>query len=252
MNSSSLKNKTILVTGASSGIGAECCTLLSRHGANLILMGRDTTRLSDISGQLASGEHSIINFDLHNIRGIESALSPVLDKYKKIDGFIHSAGIDLTIPLPNLNIDYYQKIFNINVFSGFEIARVLSKKKYIPENGASFVFMASIMGVNGASGKVAYSASKGAIISGCRSLAIELAQKKIRVNTISPAIVQTKLVDGLFSNLTEESIKSIIKTHPLGLGNTSDISEACYFLISEKSRWVTGSNLIIDGGYSVV
>jgi NAD(P)-dependent dehydrogenase (short-subunit alcohol dehydrogenase family) len=252
MNFASLKNKTILVTGASSGIGAECSSLLSKYSANLILMGRNADRLSSIERVLDPGDHSIIIYDFQNVKNIESILIPVLEKYKKIDGFIHSAGIDLTLPISNLTIDDYLKLFNINVFSGFEIARVLSKKKYIPENGASFVFIASIMATNGAIGKVAYSASKGAIISGCRSLAIELAQKKIRVNCISPAIVQTKLVDGLFSNLSEESVNSIVKSHPLGLGRTSDISEACYFLISEKSRWITGSNLVIDGGYSIV
>lgn len=252
MSTLTLKNKTILVTGASSGIGAECCFLLSKHSANIILVGRDATRLSETHNKLDPGVHSIINFDLKNIQETESVLIPVLEKYTKIDGFIHSAGIDITIPVANLTHEHYLEIFNINVFSGFEIARVLSKKRYIPENGASYVFVSSIMGITGASGKVAYSATKGAIIAGCRSMAVELANKNVRVNCISPAIVKTNLVDKLFSTLSEESVNSIIKSHPLGLGKPSDISEACLYLISDESRWITGSNLIIDGGYSIV
>lgn len=252
MSSNSLKNKTFLVTGASSGIGAGCCKLLSANGADIILIGRDTVRLSNVLEELNDGNHSLINFDLSCISDIENALLPVLNKYKKIDGFIHSAGVDITMPLSNLNINHYLSIFNINVFCGFEIARVLSKKKYIPETGSSFVFISSVMGINGVSGKVAYSASKGALISGCRSMSVELANKNIRVNCVSPAIVRTKLVDDLFSTLTDESVATIIKAHPLGLGKPDDVASACLYLISEDSRWITGSNLIIDGGYSVI
>ncbi len=252
MISDSLKNKTFLVTGASSGIGAACCKLLSGYGADIILIGRDSIRLSNVLNELNGGEHTLLNFDLANVQDIEDALVPALTKYKKIDGFIHSAGVDVTVPLSNLNINHYLSIFNINVFSGFEIARVLSKKKYIPETGSSFVFISSVMGLNGVSGKVAYSASKGALISGCRSMAVELANKRIRVNCVSPAIVRTKLVDDLFSTLTDESVASIIKSHPLGLGKTDDVASACLYLISDDSRWITGSNLIIDGGYSIL
>lgn len=252
MNTLSLKGKTILITGASSGIGASCCRLLSGHGANIILTGRDTARLSCVLNELESGNHSVIKFDLSNIEGIEGELLPVLEKYKKIDGFVHSAGIDITLPLANLRNSHYQNIFNINVISALEISRVLSKKNFIPAGGSSFVFISSIMGVTGSGGKTAYSASKGALISACRSMAIELVPKKIRVNCISPAIVKTKLVDKLFSSLSDEAVSSIVKSHPLGLGNPEDIASACLYLISDESRWVTGSNLVIDGGYSIV
>jgi NAD(P)-dependent dehydrogenase (short-subunit alcohol dehydrogenase family) len=252
MNLYSLKDKTFLITGASSGIGAACCKLLSEFGASIILTGRDSARLSETIQKMKIGNHYSLDFDLTNIVDIEDRLVPILAKYKKVDGFIHSAGIDVTLPISSLTIKHYLNVFNTNVFSGLEIARILSKKIYIPENGSSFVFIASIMGVVGVSGKVAYSASKGALISACRSMAIELASKKIRVNCVSPAIVKTKLAEELFSTLPEESVNSIEKSHPLGLGRTSDIASACLYLLSEDSRWITGSNLIIDGGYSIV
>lgn len=252
MDTFSLKGKTILITGASSGIGASCCKLLSQYGANVLLLGRDSSKLSGVLRKLEPGDHSVLSFDLENIEDIENQLLPFLEKYKKIYGFIHSAGIDITLPIANLTNSHYLKIFNINVFSALEISRILSKKKYIPDGGSSFVFIASIMGIIGSGGKTAYSASKGALISAVRSMALEFVTKKIRVNCISPAIVQTKLVDNLFSNLSDEAVNSIVKSHPSGLGKPSDIASACLYLISEEARWVTGSNLIIDGGYSIV
>lgn len=252
MNIFSLEGKTILVTGASSGIGESCCKLLARQGANIILAGRDMLRLSSVLKELETGDHSVISFDLQNVEGIESEIMPVLEKYKKIDGFIHSAGIDITMPVSNLTINHYKNIFNINVFSAFEICRILSRKKFVPDNGSSFIFIASVMGVTGSTGKTAYSASKGALISACRSMALELMAKKIRVNCISPAIVKTKLVDDLFSSLPDEAVSSIIKSHPSGLGNPVDVASAVLYLLSDESKWITGSNLVIDGGYSII
>lgn len=252
MNAFSLKGKTILITGASSGIGAACCKLLAGKGANIILLGRDSLRLSEISSELEQGDHTVLSLDLSRIEIIENELHPILEKYKKIDGFIHSAGIDITLPVANLTYSHYLSIFNINVFSAFEISRILSKKKYIPEKGSSFVFISSVMGVTGASGKTAYSASKGALISASRSMAVELVSKKVRVNCVSPAIVKTKLVNELFSNLSDEAVNSIVNSHPSGLGSPEDVASACLYLISGESQWVTGSNLVIDGGYTIV
>jgi NAD(P)-dependent dehydrogenase (short-subunit alcohol dehydrogenase family) len=247
----SLQKKNILITGASSGIGASCCKLLSEQGANIILIGRNSERLLHTFNTLKEGNHYIHEMDLTEISEIEKELTPILLKYQQIHGYIHSAGIDITLPFKNLMLKHYQEIFTTNVYCGLEIAKVLSKNKYLPENGSSFIFLSSIAGVNGVIGKAAYSASKGALISVCRSLALELASKKIRVNCISPAIVETKMVKELFLNLTQESIDNIINSHPLGLGKPEDIAYACIYLLSEEARWITGSNLIIDGGYSI-
>jgi NAD(P)-dependent dehydrogenase (short-subunit alcohol dehydrogenase family) len=247
----SLANKNILVTGASSGIGASCCKIISETGANLILLGRNQIKLSQSLKQLNSGNHSYIVCDLLNISDIETSLSETLKRYGKIHGFVHSAGIDITLPLNSLRSNNYQSIFNTNVISGFEIARILSKKQFCPPEGASFIFIASVMGLVGESAKVAYSASKGALIAGCRSMALELSTKKIRINCISPAIVLTELVENLFAELPEEAIDKIKSMHPLGFGSPDDIAYACAFLLSDMTKWITGSNLIIDGGYSI-
>jgi NAD(P)-dependent dehydrogenase (short-subunit alcohol dehydrogenase family) len=250
MSSFSLLNKNILITGASSGIGATCCEIFSEFGANLILLGRNQKKLDHTFEKLKPGNHSTLSCDLMNITGIEDALNGTLNKYKKIHGFIHSAGIDMTRPLNSLRLNNYQAIFNTNVISGFEIARIISKKQYCDVEGASYIFIASVMGMLGETAKIAYSASKGALLSGSRSMALELASKKIRVNCISPAIVKTELVNELFTELPEGAMDRIKSLHPLGFGSPEDIANACVFLLSDEAKWITGSNLVIDGGYS--
>lgn len=247
----SLLNKNILVTGASSGIGECCCKICSETGANLILIGRHQEKLSQALKQLHTGKHSYILCDLLNISDIEKSLNETLNRYGKIHGFIHSAGIDMTLPLNSLRSTNYQQVFNTNVISGFEISRILSKKQYCPDEGASYIFIASVMGIVGESAKVAYSATKGALISGCRSMALEFSQKKIRVNCISPGIVLTDLARNLFAELPEGAIDRIKSLHPLGFGSPVDVANACVFLLSDETKWITGSNLVIDGGYSI-
>jgi NAD(P)-dependent dehydrogenase (short-subunit alcohol dehydrogenase family) len=218
MNPFSLDNKNILVTGASSGIGASCCITCAESGANLILLGRSQRKLDQTLKKLKPGNHYVLSYDLMNINGIDEVIEEPLNKFGKIHGFIHSAGINITRPLSSLrNIDY-QKIFSTNVVSGFEIARILSKKQFCADDGASYIFIASIMSIVGESAKIAYSASKGALLAGCRSMALELALKKIRVNCISPAIVRTELVDKLFAELPEGAMERIKSLHPLGFG----------------------------------
>ena len=246
----SLEHKNILITGASSGIGAACSKFCSELGANIILFGRNQNNLDQTLAKLKPGDHSVLSYDLLNIAGIEMAMEETINKYVVIHGFVHSAGIDIAKPLTSLKQVDYHSIFNTNVFSGFEIARILSKKKYCSPEGASYIFIASVYGLVGNPGTIAYSASKGALLAGCRSMALELASKKIRVNCISPAIVRTELVDRLFEDLPEGYMERIKSQHPLGFGSPVDIANACIFLLSDEAKWITGSNLVIDGGYS--
>jgi NAD(P)-dependent dehydrogenase (short-subunit alcohol dehydrogenase family) len=250
MNPFSLTNKNILITGASSGIGACSCIICSELGANLILLGRNQIKLNQTLDKLKPGNHSILSYDLMNIEGIEQALGEPLNKYGTIHGFIHSAGIDITRPLNTLRQNDYHASFNANVISGFEIARILSKKRFCAADGASYIFIASVMGMVGEPAKIVYSASKGALLAGCRSMALELAVKKIRVNCISPAIVRTELVEKLFGELPEGAMEKIKSLHPLGFGSPVDIANACVFLLSDEAKWITGTNFVIDGGYS--
>lgn len=246
----SLEGKNILVTGASSGIGRQCAIICSEMGANIILVGRDMERLKQTEELLAKGNHLCYSVDITKYSSVLSFVEQTVTTIGKIAGFIHSAGVELTLPFKNTHPDNYEKTFAVNVIAGFEIAKILSNKKYCDETGASFVFIASVMGIVGGVGKVAYCSSKGALIAGAKSMALELASKKIRVNCISPAMVETDMAYELFNSIGEEAKNEIIKLHPLGMGEPMDVAAGCVYLLSKSAKWVTGSNLIIDGGYS--
>jgi len=246
-----LLSRNIVISGGSSGIGKECAIECSKQGANLLIIGRNALTLQETMNSLSPGCHLSLVIDLNTPDEIENNLLGTLSTFGKIDGFVHSAGIEKTLPFDFSKPPVFRDVFNVNVFSGFELSRILSNKKYISPNGASFVFIASILGVVGRAGTVAYCSSKGAVISGVKALALELNRKKIRVNAISPAIVETQLTKTIFEGIPQESIQCLTNMHPLGFGRASDIAQGCIYLLSEESRWITGSNLIIDGGYSI-
>ena len=246
----SLNDKLVIVTGASSGIGRQCAITCSQLGASVVLIGRNNDRLKSVLSELEKGNHSHFAMDLTKYNELEKLVSTIVERHGKISGFIHSAGIELTLPLKSMKPELYEKLYSINVIAGFELVKYISNKKNICEDGASIIFIASIMSILGQPAKVAYCSSKGALISGVRAMALELANKKIRVNAISPGVVRTPLIDDMFKSIPEESQKSILDMHPLGIGMPEDVANACGFLLSENARWITGTNLVVDGGYS--
>ena len=245
-----LKNKNIIITGASSGIGRQCAITFSQLGANVILIARNEERLKEIYNKLEKGNHLIISQDITKYEKLEEVVDTAVNKIGRISGFVHSAGIEMTVPLRSMNSSYYKEIFSVNVIAGFELARIISKKKYTYKEGASFVFISSVMGILGQAGKVGYCLSKGALLPGAKAMALELAKNNIRVNCILPGVVETEMSNKMFENLPEESKKSVIDMHPLGLGKPEDVANTCAFLLSNASQWITGTNLFVDGGYS--
>ena len=251
MNPFTLEGKKILITGASSGIGKQCAISCSQMGAMVTLIGRNKDTLQKTMALLSKGNHQYFVFDVTDYSGIEAIVNDAVRKTGKVSGFIHSAGIDLPMPLNVTKPENYEALFATNVIAGFEFAKILSKRKYSDESGSSFVFISSIMSIVGNPSLSVYSASKGAIVAGIRSIALEFANKKIRVNAISPGqICNTKMTDNKFSLLPREDIDKISDSHPLGLGSVEDVANGCIYLLSDASKWITGTNLIIDGGYS--
>jgi NAD(P)-dependent dehydrogenase (short-subunit alcohol dehydrogenase family) len=247
----SLEGKRILITGASSGLGRECAIRCSYSGATVIITGRDKSRLRETFDNLLPGKHSLFEIDLSEFDSYEKKLSDAMKDYVTVEGFIHSAGVEMTLPINMMKPMHFQSLFNINVISGFEICRILLKRKHFSVN-SSLVFIASIMGILGQPGKIGYCSSKGALVNGVKSMALELAPKGIRANSILPAICRTKMSEELLSNLTDEAKNAVLKMHPLGLGEPEDVALAAVYLLSDASRWVTGSELVIDGGYSAI
>ena len=246
----SLSNKTILITGASSGIGRSCAVQCSKMGASLLLMGRNVDELNRTVSELQPGTKvEMIVADFSKMVDLELVIAEKILTIGKIAGFIHCAGVEKTLPLKKQSSEVFQSIFDINVLAGFELAKIISLKKYKAEK-ASFVFIASVAGMVGESGKTIYSASKGAVISGARSMSMELARSDIRVNSISPAMVKTPILEKMFDGIGEEATQNIIKKHPLGIGEPEDVANACVFLLSDAAKWITGTNLVVDGGYT--
>jgi len=245
-----LNNKNIMITGASSGIGKQCAITFSQLGANIILVARNKEKLEQTLNELKKGNHTFFAQDITEYDKLEEIVNISVGKIGKISGFVHSAGVDKLLPFKLIEPGIYEEMFATNTISGFELARIISKKKYINSEGASFVFISSIMGILGQIGKIAYCSSKGAVVSGVKAMALELASKKIRVNSILPAVVETEMSKQVLGNLSEESREEILNMHPLGLGKPDDIANAGAFLLSDAARWITGTNLIVDGGYS--
>jgi NAD(P)-dependent dehydrogenase (short-subunit alcohol dehydrogenase family) len=240
----------IFLTGATSGIGFETVKELSKSDNIIYAVGRNFKNFQTLP-QSSRKKIQEINFDLNQTENIELLFSSLELENNKFDALIHCAGIEETLPISLQVPGKINDIFKINVFSTIEVLRCFSKKKY-SNNGASIVLLSSVMGILGQSGKVGYCSSKAAILGLVKSSAIELVKRKIRVNCILPGIVKTEMTEKLFNNLSKENINKIEKMHPLGFGEVEDIYQVILFLISSNSRWITGQEFIVDGGYSIV
>jgi NAD(P)-dependent dehydrogenase (short-subunit alcohol dehydrogenase family) len=248
-NPFSLKGKNIVITGASSGLGRQCAVTCSKMGANVIMIALEEDKLNVSLRLLSEGTNLCYALDITNYSEIDGIITDAVGKVGKISGFIHSAGVEMTLPLNVIKPENYSRTFAINVISAFEISKRLSHKRNVNESGASFVFIASIMSDFGQAGKIGYCSSKGALVAGARAMALELVQKKIRVNCISPAVVMTDMSKQLFESIPDDAKNEILKMHPMGAGQPEDIANGCVFLLSDASKWITGINLHIDGGY---
>ena len=248
MNPFSLKNKTILITGASSGIGEACAIECDKHGASLLLLGRDEKRLNNTLRKLSNQGHRILSVDLINFENLANDLNMFLDGINEIDGLINSAGITSTLPFKIFKPNQLENILNINVTASFFLTKLLLPK--LSKKGASIVFLSSVMANVGEKAKTMYSISKGAVSAGSRSLALEYSSKKIRVNTVAPGIVNTPMTKNSTYKQNKELYAKTLEKYPLGFGEPSDVANVCVFLVSNASKWITGSEIVIDGGYS--
>lgn len=248
-NPFTLEGKTILVTGASSGIGRQCVIDCSKMGAKVVAIGRNQERLNSVISEM-EGRGIGYSFDLQQIEGISELIADIVSKYGKLDGFIHAAGIEITNPVKLSKTSDYETLFRVNSLSAFEIIKNLCGIKTF-NKGGSIVLISSISGIIARKGLSAYAASKGALMSAARVMALEMSSRGVRVNTISPGTILTPMMQKVLDAMSNEDKKRRIDGFPLGLGESTDISNACIFLLSDASRWITGQNIVVDGGFTI-
>ncbi len=239
----------ILLTGATSGIGLETLKSLLANKNKVYAVARDFSKISNLL-ELHSDSLVPIKFDLKDTENIEKIFNEINLVNEKLDAIIHCAGIEETIPLTLYSPAKIKNIYEVNVFAGIELLRHFTKKKY-SNDGASAVFVSSVMGVLGQPGKIGYCSTKAAVLGMVKASALEFAKRKIRVNAVLPGVVNTPMTQNLFSQISAENVEEIKAMHPLGIGEVSDVVPSIEFLISTNSRWITGQNFIIDGGYSI-
>ena len=241
-NPFSLERKTILVTGASSGIGRSIAITCSKMGAQVIICGRNEERLSQTMKLMEGSRHLQILADLTKANDIRK----MIDKIQKLDGIVHCAGIGQRIPCRELEEEDINTVMEINFKAPVMLQKYLLSEKKV-NKGASIVFIASIASWSPSAGNSIYSASKGAIISYANCLSLELAPRQIRVNCISPAMVWTDFVKKDVVNM--ELLKEDENKYPLQrYGTPDDIANLAIYMLSDASSWMTGSNVKISGG----
>ena len=240
----SLKGKQILVTGASSGIGRSICIETSKMGATVHLVARNEERLSETLKQMAGEGHKMHIVDLCN----KNNVIEMADNLPSVDGIVLCAGIIKTMPIKHISENAMEDIFNTNIMANIRmVSRMLKKKKI--NKGASVIFISSVSTFNVKIGNSLYSATKGAVNSFAKAMALEVSKQGIRVNCIQPGFIPSNILEN--HGLGQEAIQWYEERHPLGLGKPSDIANGCIYLLSDASRWMTGSIMTIDGGYTL-
>ena len=244
-NPFSLNGKTVLITGASSGIGQATAIECSRMGAKVIITGRNPERLQQTFDQLEGEGHFQIIADLND----EEAILRLADECPIIDGLVNNAGRGKSKPIQFIKKDDLQDVYDTNFFGVVLLTKSLLKKKKIAPGG-SLVFTSSISAYVSAPGLAIYASSKAAVTAYMRTCAIELGVKGIRSNAVLPGMVETNLINN--GTYTDENKQKDLELYPLQrYGAPSDISFAIIYLLSDASSWMTGSEIVIDGGRSL-
>ncbi len=243
-NPFSLENKTILVTGASSGIGRGVAIECSKMGARVILTARNEERLQETINNMEGSAHIYHIAELTD----DDAVSTMVEELPILDGVVLAAGIIKTLPVKNIKEEAIEQIFNVNICSSIRLLSLLLRKKKLAR-GASVVFISSVSTYNVKVGNSLYSATKGAMNSFAKAMALEVSKQNMRVNCIQPGFVPSNILAN--HGLGEEALQWYAERHPLGFGTPEDIAYASIYLLSDAARWVTGSIFTVDGGYTL-
>lgn len=243
-----LAGKTVLVTGASSGLGRAAAAAIAAHGGRVIVSGRDKDRLEATLMALGGAGHSGIAGPLDDADQATDLVVEASRRSGGLDGIFHSAGAELVLPMRLVKQKHLDQALGAALMGALGIARAAAKAEVMKE-GASIIFMSSGAAHRGKPGMVGYSAAKAGIEGMTRSLACELAPKTVRVNAIAGGGVETEMHHRWIRTLSDEAVAAYTAQHLLGFGKPQDIADAVLFLLSPASSWITGTTLVVDGGF---
>lgn len=241
--------RKLLITGAAGDLGLATARLALANGWQVVLHTRSEVSQSTLQDLLPNSPAKYVYGDLASDGIALQLVNESSELLGGLDSIIHFAGIQESRTLKSATENFIRSMFEVNVLSSIMLLKAFRDKR-IAKNAPSVVLISSIAAVVGHAGDTVYSASKGALLSLTKSSAVELAPQGIRVNCIIPGAIRGKMTDSIASRIGSEAFEVLIKAHPLGLGAPEDIAEAAIFLASERSKWTTGSQLIVDGGYT--
>lgn len=244
-----LADKRVFVTGASSGLGRATAIALSKLGAKLAICGRDEGRLAETAAQLTGDDHISIVAAIVDTDATAELVKDVAKRFGPLDGVYHAAGISLTMPVRLTKQRSVDDTFGPSVYGAMGIARAAGQKNVMAER-SSIVLMSSISAERGHHGMMIYSAAKSAVHGLVRAAAVELAAKGVRVNALIAGAVHTEMYAREVERMGPDWIAGVGAKHPLGFGDTDDIANAVVFLLSDAGKWVTGTTMTVDGGYT--
>jgi len=244
MNTSfTLTNKTILITGASSGIGKQAAILISREGGSVWITGRNEKRLNEAFSLLAAGDHHMKVADLT----VEKEMDGLIFDLPKLNGIVHCAGIVDPLPAKFIMQEHIDRIYSINYQVPVNLTSKLLRKKKVLDT-ASILFMSTIATKNPYFGGALYSGSKAALEAYSKTLSLELSGKKIRSNCLMAGLVDTPMIISPDEdNMKEEALERYLQRYPLGIGEPEDVAGAILYFLSDASKWISGTTLILGG-----
>lgn len=244
----SLSGKKLLCIGAYSGIGSDFCRFASQDGAEIFLVGRRSEPLQALEKDLATSALGTLNAGVESIDQFKTILKDIAKSYGPFDGVFHCAGRENLNSVRALSDKEFQSVFSGSFMGAAALAAVAAGKKLI-EPGGSVVLMSSVVSERPQTGMAQYSASKAAVDALIRSAASELSRLEIRINSIAAGAVETAMQEKLLRTMPEAARANFESAHPLGFGSPRDVSLAAAYLLSDASKWSTGTTLVIDGGF---
>jgi len=244
-----LSGKKFFISGAASGIGRATCILLSKLGADLIMADINQEGLGE-TAKLCKSTDLTVMMDFSQSGVIKEHLSKLVPLFGKLNGCVHIAGRPYISPLKSINEKTTLEVFQINTMTALELSKTFANRTISADEGGSIVFISSVYALVGSAANVGYSMSKSALHGITKALSVELAPRHIRVNCIAPGFIKTKMGDNISHFFAEGHDDKISEMHPLGMGEPEDVANSIAFLLSDMSKWITGSIMNVDGGFT--